>query len=372
MEPEPTPEQWYAWGNSPELSRSWPSPHADIDVNTAGLRKVGDAIMLEVEGAHPYEQVGNRSLLDYWEELDGIFLNQETRVPWGALSTFTMAVMRYSLYGFPETGGISKFVRAEILDTLESYSNFGNMIFATSANYAMADSVFDENISELRYAINGAGVRHETWEKKDIFQQEDNISDYDAPTIKNMLDSVDVKTMRDMSGVCTDLAAWLANLQSLVEQHAKQLAGVWQGEPAELALDAFRKVHATARVLAHSIGTTGNTIAWLAGVIDQYRLDFESVVKMGDRGIDDDLQDRLLPWESGAHDRARDYLRELNQQLKIAFDMLPAEIEIILPDVSVSDAKYAYKKDGLKDGSDYWDSMILRTGHPHSGSDPAS
>ncbi|WP_406311456.1 hypothetical protein OHA77_22065 [Streptosporangium sp. NBC_01639] len=358
MEPEPTPERWYAWGNNPELSRSWPSPHADIDVNTDGLRKVGDAIMLEMDTADGYNQADNKSpALGSWPDLaDSDHAGHLGRFRkfdpprWDALTALEETLT-----------GISRFVVGGTHCALEGYNNFGNMIFATSANYAMADSVFDEHISVLRYTVNGKGVHHETWEKKSYIWQEDNISDYDAPKIKAMLDSVEVETMLRKGGACTDLAAWSTNLQSLVEQHAKQLAGVWQGEPAELALDAFRKMHATVRALAHSIGTTGDTITRLAGAILQYQLNFESVVKLGNWERDDDLPDWLLPWGGGAHDRARDYLRELNQQLKIAYDMLPAEIEILLPTLGVDNPKYTYEKDGLKDGSDYWDHMIFYT-----------
>ncbi|WP_326826375.1 WXG100 family type VII secretion target [Streptosporangium sp. NBC_01756] len=367
MEPEPTPEQWYSWGNNPELSRSWPSPHADIDVDTAGLRKVGEAITLEVDTAgNDHWNDPKSSALGYWGVLDDYLARLSTfrtdEYPrwdaddpprWDAFATLVRTL-----------SGISDFVRAANKCTLQSYCDFGHMIFATSANYAMADSVFDKKISVLRYSVNGKGVHHETWKKKPYVWREDNVSDYDAPKIKAMLDSVRVETMVDKGGACTDLAAWLTNLQSVVEEHARQLAGAWQGEPAELALDAFRKMHATVRTLAHSIGTTGDTITWLAGVILQYQLNFESVVKLGGWEFDDDLPNWLLPSGGGAHDRARDYLRDLNQQLKIAYDLLPAEIEILLPTVRSDSPQPAYEKNGLKDGSEYWDRMLLH--------DPAS
>ncbi|GAA4228082.1 hypothetical protein FHR32_002553 [Streptosporangium album] len=357
-EPAPVSPQWREWDGGPELSRSWPSPHADIDVNTAGLRKVGDAIMLEADTAYGYNRDDNKSsaLGSYQDMTDSDHAGLLGRIGkfdpprWDALTALRKTLT-----------GISGFVVGGTHCALEIYNNFGNMIFATSANYAMADSVFDKNISVLRYTVNGAGVRHETWKKKSYVWQEDNISDYDAPTIKAMLNSVEVETMLRKGCACADLATWLTSLQSLVEEHARQLAGAWQGEPAELALDAFRKVHATVRALAYAIGTTGDTIIWLANVIHQRQVDFESVVKLGNWEFDDDLPDWLLPWGGGAHDRARDYLRELNQQLKIAYDMLPAEIEVLLPTTRSDNPKYTDEKDGLKDGSDYWDFMILYT-----------
>ncbi|MFD8557432.1 hypothetical protein ACWDOR_01970 [Streptosporangium canum] len=354
MAPEPEPDRWREWGDGLELSRSWPSPHADIDVDIAGLRKVGHAIMLEADTAAGSNGPDNESsALGSWEDLAGYV---------GGLGRF---IRKYdpswdAFAALEETlTGISGFVLGGTHYALGSYDSFGSMIFATSANYAMADSVFDKNISVLRYTVNGTGVQHETWKKKTYVWHEDNVSDYDAPRIKAMLDGVEVATMLRKGGACAELATWLTNLQSLVEEHAKQLAGAWQGEPAELALDAFRKVHATARALAHAIGTTGETIIWLANVIHRYQVNFESVVKLGDWEFDDDLPDWLLPSGGGAHDRARDYLRDINQYVQAAYDMLPAEIEILLPTASSRDAEIAYKEDGLKDGSEYWDSMIL-------------
>lgn len=358
MAREPEPQQWREWEGGPELSRSWPSPHADIDVDTAGLRKVGHAIMLEADTAADSNWHDNESsALGSWTDLAvqithlGRFnrkYDPSYDPSWDAFTALEETLT-----------GISGFVLGGTHYALGSYNSFGSMIFATSANYAMADSVFDKNISVLRYTVNGTGVHHETWEKKTYVWQEDNVSDYDAPRIKAMLDSVEVATMLRKGGACAELAAWLTNLQSLVEEHAKQLAGAWQGEPAELALDAFRKVHATARALAYAIGTTGETIIWLANVIHRYQVNFESVVKLGDWEFDDDLPDWLLPSGGGAHDRARDYLRDINQYVQAAYDMLPAEIEVLLPTASSRDAEIAYKEDGLKDGSDYWDSMIL-------------
>lgn len=350
MTREPESQQWREWDDGPELSRSWPSPHADIDVDTAGLRKVGNAITMEVDGARGYESSALKPWRDMAVEVGHLGMVTELEsLAWLDWTAFRTLGWTLGLIGGRVTDGTQS--------ALESYDSFGNMIFATSANYAMADSVFDKNISVLRYAVNGAGVRHQTSPTKDGWP-EDDVSGYDAPKIKSMLASIEVASMLRKGGACAELATWLTNLQSLIEEHAKQLAGAWRGEPAELALDAFRKVHATTRALAHSVGTTGETIIWLANVIHRYQVNFESVVKLGDWEFDDDLPDWLLPSGGGAHDRARDYLRDLNQYMKAAYDMLPAEIETLLPTARSDDAKSAYKGDGLKDGSDYWDSMI--------------
>ncbi|OUC99394.1 hypothetical protein CA984_03195 [Streptosporangium minutum] len=354
MAPEPDPQQWREWDGGLDLSRSWPSPHADIDVDTAGLRKVGETITTELAAADSHEPDGPTS--------SGLRSWKDTAV---AVSQLEFDMTAYGLWprwiAFDRFWGTVSFIGDRIVTetdfVLLTYGQFGNMIIATSANYAMADSVFDKKISQLRYIVNGKGVHHTTMLMKAGWEA-DNISDYDAPKIKAMLFSFDVATMLRKGGECAELAAWLISLQSLIEERARQLADVWSGEPSELALEAFRKVHASVRALAHSIGTTGETIIWLANVIHRYQVNFESVVKLGDWEFDDDLPDWLLPSGGGAHDRARDYLRDLNQYVKAAYDALPAEIETLIPGAP-SSLVYPDLSKGVKD---YWDSTLVGSG----------
>ncbi|MGW0804452.1 hypothetical protein [Nonomuraea sp. NPDC002799] len=360
MNPDPATSvpPWYAWNDGPKPARSWPSPKADVDVHRDQLKRVG-LEMLTDTGVHNKEQVemgldslsGLPARFDYFGAdfyAGHIWREPVTTWAWGSMTALAGSVSRFS----KAVQGCARLIRG-------SYENLGDMVFATGVNYDRAEGIFDKNLSSFTGSNLGRGTTHMTrlitskypWEEEDV-------SSLDAPLIKDCLNAVNISGLNSQADYCTQLADYFTDLQETVEGRARQLSNAWPGQTSEFALEALRKVQASCRTLAYATGTTSGTLSWLAGVVQQYQDGFEDTVKLGDHEFDDDLPNWMLPSGGGAHDRARAYLRELNTHLAIAYDMLPDQIEILLPGVPDSASAPDYNEaDGLKDDSGFWSSL---------------
>ncbi|MGV9303859.1 hypothetical protein ACWDLG_10850 [Nonomuraea sp. NPDC003727] len=328
MPPDPPgpSKPWYAWSEDPELSADWPAPRADVEVDHTRLKTIGTAMWTDL-GAGRNPDPG----ADTWEGLpsrfSGLLLDDFTDWAWWG----SMQAVRTVLITVDDA------LKRGAVAVHRSYADLGGLLYASGDNYDRAV----EQRPLLDNSINGMGLRHDVVDTKQPWEDED-VSPYNASSVKECLDSVDPLRLAAQGTLCSDLAMWFAELQGDLEGRARELANAWRGHTSELALEGMRKVHATCRALAHVSGQTGETMSWLAGVLLQYQLNFESVLdpdgqedgdEQGDQG-DGDGWARSLG--AGAHERARDYLRDLNVQLAVAHGMLPDQVETLLPGVVVS------------------------------------
>ncbi|MFE3451246.1 hypothetical protein ACFXJ8_20215 [Nonomuraea sp. NPDC059194] len=333
---------WYAREPSPE----WPGPQIDVEVDRARLKAIGAAMQAEPDAeAQQYLELGGEGGLGGLPARFGwLLLDDFTEWSWWA----SLQAVRTALIT------IDGALKRGAMDIRHSYSDLGGLLFATGVNYDRAVELLDVNSALLDRSVNGMGLRHTIVETKQPWQDED-VSGYDVSYVKQCLESVDPMRLAAQGTLCADLAAWFTEFQGTVEGQARELASAWTGQTSEHALEGMRKVHAAGGALAHASGQTGETITWLAGMLQQYQLDFESAVGLGDWEFDD----VLLP-SGGVHDRARDFLRELNGRLATAHSMLPSEIETLLPGiVGGSGALGRHGEDGLGDDSAYWGFLEL-------------
>ncbi|MGW0804454.1 hypothetical protein [Nonomuraea sp. NPDC002799] len=359
-DPATSAPPWYDWNDGPKPARSWPSPKADVDVHRDRLKRVGLEMQTDTGGLSESEVKGG--------------LPPQTGLPPGS-DTFGAGFYGDSSASGPLDGRIWKSIHA-VEDAVERFADavqngaynlscdyvaLGYLVFASGVNYDRAEGIFDKNLPDLTEENLGRGTTHETYSITSKYPwQEEDTSPFDAPLVKECLNAVHVAKLNDKAGYCTRLAEHFTDLQETVEGRARQLAGAWPGQTSEFALDALRKLQATYRTLAYATGTTSGTLSWLAGVLHQYQLGFEDTVKLGDHEFDDDLPNWMLPSGGGAHDRAREYLRELNTHLATAYNMLPKQIETLVPDVPTSPLVPSYdERTGLKDDSRYWDFVEL-------------
>ncbi|MGW0804451.1 hypothetical protein [Nonomuraea sp. NPDC002799] len=365
MIPDPTTSvpPWYAWNDGPKPARSWPSPKADVDVHRDRLKRVGlemhtdTGVVNEWDAKQGYDPLtglpadvdgfGAKFYGDYYAVSSSDYV---ATFLWRSMTAVDDAVERFS-----------NAVHSGALNIRRSYENLGDMVFASGVNYDRAEGIFDKNLPSLTGSDLGRGTTHETYLITSMHPwQEEDTSPLDAPLIKDCLNAVHVAKLNDKAGCCTRLAEHFTDLQETVEGRARQLAGAWPGQTSEFALEALRKVQATYRTLAYATGTTSGTLSWLAGVVQQYQDGFEDTVKLGDHEFDDDLPNWMLPSGGGAHDRARAYLRELNTHLAAAYNMLPQQIETLLPGVPRTASALSYNEgDGLKDDSGFWDFLEM-------------
>ncbi len=356
MPPDPPgpSKPWYAWADGPEPAREWPAPKVDVDVDRTRLKTIGAAMQADV-GAEPgpdlefgVDEFGGLPARFRWLLLDD-FAEWSW---WSSMQAVRSALVR-----------IDEALKQGATAVHHSYGDLGGLLFATGVNYDRALELLEGNLVLLDRSVNGMGVRHETVLTREPWKDED-VSQYDASYVKQFLDSVDPRKLAAQGTLCSDLAMWFSELQWSVEGRARELAGAWKGPTSEIALEGMRKVHATCGALAYASGRTGETISWLAGVLQQYQTGFESIVELGDWELDDDLAALVLPTGGSAHDRARDLLRELNVQLAIAHGMLPGEVETLLPGIVDGSGSLSWhREDGLKDDSSYWGFLELDFQH---------
>ena len=347
-EPTPPKRPWDAWGGDITLSRSWPSPQAGVDVDIHQLMKVGREMQSDM---------GNTTKEDasagtYPDALPARFqaFNLNSLVTSGNLwDSAAVFCARLSVIGECSRLGINGFG--------DSYRNVGGIAFASGVNYESAEHVFDQYRPELKREVRGWGANHEIYKARSRWNDGDDISQWSAEEIKKIVAGMDAREMGKQASLCESVAAWLSDLQDTVEGRARQLSKAWPGETSGFALEALHEVQGTCRSLAYDLGKTGDVLSWFSGVVDQYQRDFESRVKIGDFDVDDNLPSWLgwLPG-GGANERAHDYLRELKNTMASAYHMLPAQIEIMAPNLpsAYPTAFSSYSEDKLNDRSPFW------------------
>ncbi|WP_329083756.1 hypothetical protein [Streptosporangium sp. NBC_01469] len=361
--PEPS-HPWFEWAKGAQPARSWPSSSPNIEVDPARLKQVGQAMHTDTglsemdfkRGLDPTHNLPNQfadSFLTASEQGGFPSLGTTKSYGWRAMAQIQLALdqIRSAVHS-----GARYFNLA--------YRDLGSLVFASGVNYDRAEAIFDERRPQMEAAVSGAAVEHETIWVKEAWQDED-VSRHDAPKVKYFLDHFDWLKMAEDSLVYFDLAAWFADLQQTVGDRAHQLADAWPGETSQYALDALRKAQTAPQVLAYTCRATGQATSRLSEVLRRSQAHFESTVKLGDHEFDDDLPNWMLPSGGGAHDRARDYLRELNQQIAGVYnEMLPKEIEILLPGrLGVPAAGGYHEHDGLRDDSLFWDFLKVDLGN---------
>ncbi|MFI7638888.1 hypothetical protein [Nonomuraea sp. NPDC049400] len=366
MAREPVPSQpWSGWSGEPELSRSWPSVQ-DIDVDRTKLKKIGlemqdDAGMTLKQGEALYgqdvrdgwklpvvlpEQFDALRNLVNWEPGDftmnhWLFGNTANFLQWDSLVR-----LDYNLMGLGEA------IRDTAVVVYRNYSNIGSLALASGVNYDRAEGLFDSYRPATDWLTNRQDDGYATLWTKEPWVEED-VSRHDAPAVKFYLDSGDWNAMSQRGTLCSDLASLFVGFQQTVEDRARQFSDAWPGRTSEYAHAYLRVMHADARVLAYACGATGQALSWLSGRLMQYQAEFESTVKLGDLEIDDDLPNWMWPSGGGAHDRARDYLREVNRSVAVAHEMLPDGLDRVSNGgVDASPAVSWYQDGKLQDG--YW------------------
>ncbi|MEQ4723873.1 hypothetical protein [Nonomuraea sp. B19D2] len=381
MAREPVPSQpWSGWSGEPELSRSWPSVH-DIEVDRTKLKKIGlemqdDAGMTlklgedlhgqDVRGGWKLpvllpDQIDALRNLVNWEPGDftmnhGFFSNTANFLKWDSMvqlgNNLGGAVRGY--------GGLGDAIRDTAFVLYRNYSNIGSLALASGVNYDRAEGLFDSHSSTTDELIDRQDGGPMTLWTKERWVEED-VSQHDAPAVKFFLDSCDWNAMSQRGTLCSDLARLFVDFQQTVEDRARQFSDAWPGRTSEYAHAYLRTIHADARVLAYACGKTGQALSWLSGILMQKQAEFESTVKLGDMEIDDDLPNWMWPSGGGAHDRARDYLREVNLYIAEAHKMLPDGLDRGSDGgIDASPAVSWYQDGKLQDG--YWEELDAALG----------
>ncbi|MFC4016090.1 hypothetical protein ACFOY2_53390 [Nonomuraea purpurea] len=247
---------------------------------------------------------------------------------------------------------LGEAIRDTAVVLYRNYSNIGSLAYACGVNYDRAEGLFDSYSPTADRLIDRQDERPAGIFEKEPWVDED-VSRHDAPAVKFYLNSGNWIAMGERGALCFELATLFVDFQQTVEDRARQFSDAWPGRTSQYAHAYLRSTHADARVLAYACGKTGQALTWLSGMLQQYQAEFENTVKLGDLEIDDDLPDWIWPSGGGAHDRARDYLREVNRSIAVAYEMLPDELGSLSGGGVDSSPAVSWQQDGKLQDT-YW------------------
>ncbi|WP_214325399.1 hypothetical protein [Nonomuraea sediminis] len=367
---EKNPDDWHSWNGGFALPGGWPYPSPGINVDRAALKRVAfqmeqtiqdavkggpylprfdpvpesswnDAAVRETDGGDA-GSVGKfpNDTKDYFD-LSGTFgheLWQENGVsgPYGGGSSW-MEVAGYLPGSWESVKHFKKNLERTVTTIdgygelfFESFKGLADTVVLTALNYDTAEDILQHGKGAFRTAIDGRGVvkADEPLCQGSWFCE--NVSSNEAPVIKTFFERCHPELLaaagRTLRGTADRLAAGVGALA----HHAEQLAHTWPGETSTLCLDALRKLHASGRTIAYAAGRTSEVCTGFSSAFAEYKTQGEhlNVDKAGwfDRtffdGNDDDRKDKS---------RAQELLMNFNSRLGEAFAMLPAELEVCLP-----------------------------------------
>ncbi|MGW6500955.1 hypothetical protein [Nonomuraea angiospora] len=334
MQDPPSSEPWRQWHDGLELDRSWPSPERGVIVDRAELKKRSKRMVIDALGAKTSVSDGTHSDRMPSEA----FGHYVWGTDFGAYSP--VAVMRTDLDGAwtsadkmmtalnRKFSGLKE--RSEAFH--ESYEGFGQLVYVAAMNYDTAEGILDRRLDKLRKAVHGQRDPGHTRPPSDTEPwREEDVSANSAAGIRKFFDRSHPERLLDLGVVLHDFAGRMAGAAAAIEGHSKGLAQVWGSEAAELCQQALRMLHASSKTLAYDAGRTGDVLLTFGELYWRYKENCAKAV--GDFEIDD-----LWEWAGGEDDedddRARRYLREFNQQMGLCYDLIPADAELLLPQIA--------------------------------------
>ncbi|MEU6788167.1 hypothetical protein ABZ912_54015 [Nonomuraea angiospora] len=335
-------EPWRQWHSGLELDRSWPSPASGIDVNRAELKKRAARIVTDdLSSKAPIND-------EMYSPLSGectpgaAFGHYVSEVVWGAYSG--QSVEKIDLDGAWASADRMqealnrKFenLRDQLETFFRSYAGFGQLVYAAALNYDAAEGIFNRQMGKLRNIVNGQQDPGRSRPPSDIERwHEEDVSANNAAGVRKFFERSRPRLLLDLGVVCQNSADWMANLAATIEGHSEALAKVWGSQAAELCQQALKKLHGTTKTLAYDAGRTGDVLLSFGELYWRYKENCASAV--GDFEVDD-----LWEWAGGEDneddERARQYLREFNQQMGLWYNMIPADAEMLLPQIEYVEA----------------------------------
>lgn len=96
-------------------------------------------------------------------------------------------------------------------------------------------------------------------------------SGMDAPSVMGILHNLDVDGVREAASAHTALGETLDRIGTNLMAHGNTLAGSWQGDAAQAAVETFQQMHSQTTQLAAQAKQTGQVLHWTANVMEQYK-----------------------------------------------------------------------------------------------------
>ncbi|MFI6741960.1 hypothetical protein ACIBI9_54405 [Nonomuraea sp. NPDC050451] len=214
----------------------------------------------------------------------------------------------------------------------KSHEGFGQLVYVAAMNYDTAEGILDRRLDKLRKVVHGQQDPGRSRPPSDTEPwHEEDVSANSAAGIRKFFERSHPERLLDLGVVLHNFADRMADAASAIEGHSKGLAQVWGSEAAELCQQALRMLHGSAKTLAYDAGRTGDVLLSFGELYWRYKENCAKAV--GDFEIDD-----LWEWAGGEDneddERARQYLREFNQQMGFWYDMIPADAELLLPQIA--------------------------------------
>lgn len=346
MDPDPiSQKQWSQWCAKPKQSEFWPgvdgTDHQDgIEVHHGELRAIAKRLARSTEDiqATRDSSIGGKETESDYSKRDAAWRWNEGAWMWKSIKLIESSLRA----GYLPSVQLEILIAACLIDT-------------AGKNYDYLDSVdlhvdwfySDEYVG---YGVkgDGHGISRQYYKVADNYndsscelpflgKRDADIGNFDADDIGNILQASDPAILDEYHTSLERTAGDLVDLTSALLQRAQEMSDVWRGPAARAAQKSLRKIYGCVQGLAYDAGQAGQASSAFSEALRWYRANYDRIVVP---------EKEVLPLETYCcNERAREYLRNFNEQIRSIHETLPKKIYLKLPGLIPARDRYLFAGD---------------------------